>query len=402
MGRRKAKVAMGERKAEARLPGDYPRVSGPHMDLVRTYSSPALLGPRVCDELVALVEHMYTEEEAEVARHLRPWRPRTAAYLARASGKPLAEVRKILHRLAHEKYVLFSFGKGEKERFGLLPILPGTFEHVLVRKSPEEVTDWHRRFAELFEALFRTGFTTAYSRRPVHAVRYLPVQEAVEAVPMALPSDRLEVIMADYRDFAVGVCQCRLTKRTLGQDCGRPLETCMVMGDFAPVLVREGRMRRVDREEALAIKREAEKAGLVTWMMNDRSSKYFKCSCSCCGCCCDALRQISEFNAPGFIAPPHFLPHLDLALCDYCGKCAKVCTMGAMVVVREGEKKSHLHRKERCIGCGLCVVACPRGALSLREVPGYRPPPANFLAYVARYGGNYIINGLSEWVSRRR
>jgi len=389
-------------KARGLAVGGYPSVSRAHMDLVRTYSSPALLGPPVCEELVALVEHMYTEEEAEVARHLKPWRPRTASSLARASGRPLQEVREILHRLAHEKYVLFSLGTGDKERFGLLPIVPGTFEHVLVRKSPDEVTDWHRRFAELFEALFRTGFTTLYTRRPVNAVRYLPVQEAVEAIPMALPSDRLESVMEDFRDFAVGVCQCRLTKHLLGEDCGRPLETCLVMGDFVSPLVSEGRVRRVDREEALAIKREAEKAGLVTWMMNDGSARFFRFSCSCCGCCCDALRQISEFNAPGFIAPPHYLPRLDITLCDFCGKCAKVCTMGAMVVEREGEKKNHLHRKERCIGCGLCVVACPRGALSLREVPDYQPPPASLLAWVTRFGRNFLANGFNVWLSRRR
>ncbi len=387
--------------AKAFIPGVHAPVSRAHMDLVRTYSSPALLGPPVCEELVALVEHMFTEEEAEVARHLKPWRPRTAAWLARASGRPPQEVREVLRRLAHEKYVLFSFGEGENERFGLLPIVPGTFEHVLVRKSPDEITDWHRRFAELFEALFRTGFTTEYSRRPVHAVRYLPVQEAVQAVPAALPSERLEAIFEDYRDFAVGVCQCRLTKRILGEDCGRPLETCMVMGDFAPILVREGRMRRVDREEALGIKREAERSGLVTWMLNDRSSSFFRCSCSCCGCCCDALRQISEFNAPGFIAPPHYLPHLDAERCDYCGKCARACTMGAMVVSSEGEDKHHRHRKERCIGCGLCVVACPKGALTLREVPSYQPPPANLLTYLARYGKNFAINGIRTWLSRR-
>jgi ferredoxin len=76
--------------------------------------------------------------------------------------------------------------------------------------------------------------------------------------------------------------------------------------------------------------------------------------------------------------------------------------MGAMMVEREGEKKSHLHRKERCIGCGLCVVACPRRALSLREVPSYQPPPANFLVYVAKYGRNFVANSLREWFSRRR
>ena len=382
--------------------GDYPGVSRAYLDLVRSYSSPMLLGPPVCDELVALVEHMFTAEEAEIARHIKPWRPKTAGSIAAAEGRPPSEVKEILRRLAHEKYVLASFGEGDKERFAILPILPGTFEHVLVRESTESVTPWHRRFAELFEALFLTEFTTAYSHRPVNAIRFLPVGEAVQALPMALPSERLGEIMGHYNDFAIGVCQCRLTKELLGEGCGRMLEVCTVMGDFAPLLVKEGRMRQASRKDVLEVKAAAEKEGLVTWVMNDESTKFFRCACSCCGCCCNALRQISQFNAPGFIAPPHFLPVIDLAACDYCGKCAMACTMQAMEVSKEGEAKRHIHKLERCIGCGVCVVTCPEKALSMREVPGYEKPPSGYAAYVAKYGRNFVANGFRVLAERLR
>ena len=36
------------------------------------------------------------------------------------------------------------------------------------------------------------------------------------------------------------------------------------------------------------------------------------------------MRMVNEFNAPGMIAPPHFLPRLDAAKCTYCGKCVRV------------------------------------------------------------------------------
>lgn len=391
----------GNARAAARKTGDYPGVSRAHLEVAKSYSSPLLLGPPLSDEFIALIEHMYTEEEAEVVRHIRPWRLKGAGAIAAATGRPLEEVGEILHRLAHEKYVLISFGKGDKERFAIMPIVPGTFEHVMVRKSPDSVTPWHRRFAHLFEALYATGYVAEYNSRPTHSVRYLPVMEAVEAMPMALPSERLEVILDDYDDFAVGVCQCRLTKNLLGEGCGRPLEVCMVMGDFVPRLVSEGRMRRVGRRDALEIKREAEKEGLITWMLNDRSSKSFRCSCSCCGCCCDALRQVTEFNAPGFIAPPHYLPHIDGGACNACGKCARVCTLKAVEITGEGESRKVEQRTERCIGCGLCAVACPEGAVSMREAPGFRKPPANVPAYLARYWSSYALNGFRVWSSRR-
>jgi len=70
----------------------------------------------MCDELVSMIEHMFTEEEAEVAHCLKPWRPMTAKKLATAAGRPLQEVEAMLDVLAHEKHVLFSFGGGDKER----------------------------------------------------------------------------------------------------------------------------------------------------------------------------------------------------------------------------------------------------------------------------------------------
>jgi hypothetical protein len=136
--------------------GGYPGVSKAHLEVAKNYSSPFLLGPPMCDELVELVRHMFTGEEAEVIRHLKPWRAKTAAGLARASGRPPEDVKDILHGLAHEKYIIASYGKGkERELFAMMPVIPGTFESVLVRVSAESVTPWHRRFAELHEALFQ-------------------------------------------------------------------------------------------------------------------------------------------------------------------------------------------------------------------------------------------------------
>jgi formate hydrogenlyase subunit 6/NADH:ubiquinone oxidoreductase subunit I len=48
-----------------------------------------------------------------------------------------------------------------------------------------------------------------------------------------------------------------------------------------------------------------------------------------------------------------------------------------MAAIKEGEA-SYQIVDGRCIGCGLCVSACPTEAISLLPKPGMTPPPADF------------------------
>jgi Pyruvate/2-oxoacid:ferredoxin oxidoreductase delta subunit len=391
----------GVRATRPKALTDFPGVARAHLDVARKLSSPLLMGPPICAELVAFVQHLFTEDEAALVRHLGQFAGRTAADLARAEHGPLDDVEPIVRRLADETRAIAASGSGKNRTYRLLPIMPGIFEMVLIGQSPDAMSDWHRRFAELFEALYETGYTRDYQKgqtRPTPFVRVLPVGRAIEAHPMALPSDRLEVVLDRYDVFGIGQCQCRMTTQVAGKGCGKPLGNCTVMGEWAARGIEDGWLRKVSRNNVLEIKREAEAHGLVTWMMNVESARG-QCSCSCCGCCCHALRIVTEFNAPGFMAPAHFVPRFDDARCTSCGKCAKTCPTGALTV--DSRSKSRTYLPERCIGCGLCLVACgDRRAVVMEPVPDYKLPYKSWYAFQFHSAAGMLKGAWKVWRNR--
>jgi len=366
----------------------YPHVPRAYRALARKISSPLLMGPPVCDELMAFVRHTFTEEDAGAARWLGAVRGRSARQVADAEHRSLQEVEVILERLANEKRVILAAGKGTRRRYKLMPVMPGMFEMALIGESPDSLTDWHRRFAELVEALFETGYLIDYQDQRSPTIRFMPTAPVVAGNPAALPSDRLEVVLDRYDTFGVGHCQCRMAEHIAGQGCGKPLEVCTAMGGWAERGIEAGWLRRVSRANILEIKREAESHGLVTWIMNVESAKG-QASCSCCGCCCKAMRTVSEFSSPGVMAPPHFMPAFDAARCTYCGSCARNCPMAAITV--DTAQKSLRHQPARCIGCGLCMLACEKQkAISMNPVPDYRLPYKSWLSMLIHTGPTFL------------
>jgi NAD-dependent dihydropyrimidine dehydrogenase PreA subunit len=89
--------------------------------------------------------------------------------------------------------------------------------------------------------------------------------------------------------------------------------------------------------------------------------------------------------------PGRFVPVVDRNRCEAKGDCAEVCPydvfdivpigdddfraltfLGRMRVRFHGMKTATTPNSERCLACGLCVVACPERAIDLVEVAAGR------------------------------
>jgi heterodisulfide reductase subunit A len=60
-------------------------------------------------------------------------------------------------------------------------------------------------------------------------------------------------------------------------------------------------------------------------------------------------------------------PIIDRALCNLCGRCARVCPYGAIVDVDPKRKLPPRVIEAACAGCGTCSAECPVGAIAQRH-----------------------------------
>ena len=185
--------------------------------------------------------------------------------------------------------------------------------------------------------------------------------------------------------FDLGVCRCRQSHTYAGGDCTMPRDTCLATGKLADFLIECKIMKRGGPAEALDAKQRAVKAGLVTMSVNIQFDQP-NISCSCCSDCCGILRTFTQFNAPGFIAPPHYRPERNESKCTQCGLCIKKCPMTAHKL----QNGNWTYRKERCIGCGICAYNCPGKALTMQAVENYNPPPSSYFGLGLRNMPGYI------------
>jgi ferredoxin len=309
------------------------------------------------DRLARVFEHVADETDARLLLAA----PGSAAALAAAAGVPVDDAERRLAGLYH-RGAAFAAEKGGERVYRaprhLVQLHDGTAQWP---EAPTALLDLWREFMhEEYPGLVRTLLAAGFPA----FMRVVPAIGVLPSLPDVRAEENVEAMLRAADALAVCACPCRRVER----NCDSPNETCIQMGKGARYAIDRGTGRALTADEAVAIARGAEKAGLVHCVDNHAAAGTFLCHC-CADCCAILVPHREAEGCRDILAPSRYRARVVADLCTADGVCEGVCPVGAIGV--DERMAAAVVDPDRCVGCGLCVAACGFGALSLATV---RPP----------------------------
>lgn len=346
----------------------------------------------VSDTAVAIIGHVVGNHEAELdlicAFSDTP--SQTMEQLKASSGFTSEKIDPLSRSLAKKGLIFNQPSSSGLMIFRLLPLmLVGLMEYKFMVKLTGSAEE--KALAELFEKLLeelkdqiqdkydtlKLLFATA---PPVDrtvptrdtqngtSVKIIPVDRALDiSEEFILPSQTVEEIINKFDDIAVGHCFCRQRRKLLGDDCqtDAPILNCFSFGKSARHTSAQGFAKKVSKETALKIMKEAEQAGLIhkAFHPGSRESSPETSICNCCKDCCDTLQLWRKGTLP-LINSTFHLSVIDTDTCTGCGTCVTWCPTDTISITDEGWAERD---ENACLGCGVCSRFCPEEAISLQQ-----------------------------------
>ena len=347
---------------------------------------------QVSDTAIAIVTAVVgnNEEELDLIYAFREKPSQTTEQLVESSGFTAAKVEQLATRLASKGLIFNQPSSAGIMIYRLLPLMLGgvmEYKFMVPLTGSQEEKDLARLFEKLlaelreqiqgnYDALAPLFNTAPATDRTVPTratedgspVKVIPVDRSVE-VPeeFILPSQTVEEIINKFDDIAVGHCFCRQRRSLLGHPCdtSAPTLNCFTFGKSARHTAAQGFAKKVSREEALKIMKEAEQAGLIhkAFHPGSRENSPETSICNCCKDCCDTFELWRSGTLP-MINSTYHLSVIDEAACSGCGICVERCPTDAIVLNADNVAQRD---ESACLGCGVCSHFCPEEAISLQE-----------------------------------
>ena len=322
------------------------------------------------DTLYKILKILFSEREAQLVS-LLPIKPFTAEKASQVWKMDLTETRKVLDELS-SRAILVDVEWDGKITYTLPPPMAGFFEFSMMRLrgdiDQKVLGELFYQYLNVEEEFIRSLFVrgeTQLGRVFVHE----PVLSQENALHV-LEYERASEVIHTASHRGIGVCYCRHKMMHMGRNCDAPMDICMTFNGTAQSLTKHGYARLVDVKEGTDLLQQAYEQNLVQFGENARKRVNF--ICNCCGCCCEAMIAARKFGILNPVHTTNFLPVVDEAECNGCGKCITACPVEAMTLVSNNDPHHPKMKKAKveediCLGCGVCVRVCSRDGLSLRS-----------------------------------
>lgn len=315
-----------------------------------------------------ILEKIFSHEDAEMFLKLK-LEPETVEVAAERLGLSVEKAGKVLDGMAGKGQISCS-KKGGRHFYSPVPFVIGVYELQLNHLDEE------------LAALFKEYMP--YMARRLGAVkpavtRVVPVNKAIEAEHEVLRYEDVHRMINEAKSFAVRECICRKQTVLEGSPCGYSLEVCLGFSreeNAYDDLTYSG--RTLTREESLEVLDRTAKEGLIYCTYNVQDGHTWVCSC--CACCCGLLRSIKNNKTPYVLTGSNFRAEIDQEVCEICGVCADERCMMDAIIQKDGQ---YFVQSNTCIGCGVCTLTCPTGAIALkrRSAEERIEPPADQKAW---------------------
>jgi len=320
-------------------------------------------------QFYALVEELFTKEEAAIYNAI-PKGHHPAETIAKELGKETEDVARILEEMA-DKGLCTAGSFGGTTFYGAPTFVPGIFEFQFMKGGN---TERDKKIARLIHA-YKAAVDAAQGPVKITypTTRVIPVDEKIQADNTVHTYHQVATYIDKYHPLAVSTCFCRHEAKLLDEkdDCGNPDDVCMQFGLGAQFVIDRKMGRQISREEAFAILKRSEEAGLVHASLNRQEIDFI---CNCCPCHSVILKSALAQPKPGEALNSGFKPAHDDDRCIACGTCVDRCPADALAMT---DGKTWELNLDRCIGCGVCATGCASEAIMLVERGGVLPPPVD-------------------------
>jgi ferredoxin len=272
-----------------------------------------MIGAPASREIIAILELLYTEQEAFVAARM-PIKFSTLSRISKLTGINMEELLPILEGMAGKGLVMDFTRKG-RTYYMLSPTLLGFFEFTFMRVNKDvpqkELAGLMWNYVHENRDVARSILT---GETPLG--RALVYEDAIDEEDRSqiLTYDVASGLIREAKKIGVGLCYCRHIRGHVKDPCKYPMDVCTALNAGASYLIRRGFMREVSKEEAL----------------------------------------------------DSYIAEIDEKSCTGCGLCAKKCQVDLITLHEEGGKKYAHVIEDLCLGCGVCFDACRHGALKIR------------------------------------